>query len=366
MRRMIALARVISVVASAVLSTSAVAEPAPVFNIISEEASGLRRSLAVRLERRLDEVTLMNIATTLKARSTREVAKTQISFFLPGMVLNQGAWANVLFAPDPRLVVSGLRLEDEELLSAEFKADTRSMLGSWLTSPPAPAGRLTIYSDHGRIFAEWRLRSGLKTVEELREANVGKVRRFDMSGGGYYVLTKSGDIEIWDQTTLIAVGERLRIEPDARAVASRVAPAGRSALGGANVAALSGTAKPPEQLVPAPAIVAGERALPVPPATATIVPAPVAPKPAVALANEVPIQPVVIQPIASEQIAREKAGKKGARKPTEAVLQVKSKPRVDQADLVTRKSRSGAQAAAKARGQLTPGDRITTQLTGGF
>jgi hypothetical protein len=339
-------------------ASSVSAEPQSGFHVVSEETSEQRRSFAVRLEHRIDEATLMKIATTLKARAQREVAKTQVSFFLPGMPINQGSWANVLFSPDAKLVVSGLRLEDEELLQAEFKADTRSMLGSWLTSPPAPAGRLTIYSDHGRIFAEWRLRSGMKSVEELRDSHAGKARRFEMSGGGYYVLTKSGDIEIWDQTTLIAVGERMRHDAPAAsaALAARAAPAGRSALGGASVAAPVAAIKQAEPVVQAPVVAAGDRALPAPPVASSIVAVPVEPKPSVAEVKDAPDQPVL----------REKVVKKSAVKTPVGSPLVKSKSRVVQTERAVGKPRAVAQSGPKSRGPQTTGDRISAQLTGGF
>jgi hypothetical protein len=252
------------------------------------------------------------------------------------MAMTQGSWANVLFSPESKLIVSGLRLEDEELLQAEFKADNRAMLGSWLTSPPAPAGRLTIYSDHGRIFAEWRLRSGMKSVEELRESNAGKARRFDMTGGGYFVLTKSGDIEIWDQTALIAVGERIRIEaPAAAVVAARAKPAARSALGGAMAQSV------------APVIAAGERSLPAPPLAAN--------------AQQSRNKPAT----AREEVVRE-AVANTSDKTTDALSQSKSKPRVAQSERAASKARAVTSAGFKNRGPLTTGDRITAQISGGF
>ena len=140
------------------------------------------------------------------------------------MPLSQGPWASVLFAPEPKLAVNGLRLEDELSLLAEHQADLRPLLGSWLTSPPAAPGRLTIYSDHGRIYAEWRLRSGQKTIDEVFDTESKSGRRFDVPGGGYYVLSRNGDLEIWDKSNLIATAERIRPEQLASPTHMAVAP----------------------------------------------------------------------------------------------------------------------------------------------
>ena len=200
----------------------------PAFNTVSEDLSEQRRAVFVRLEHRLTEADLLLIAEHIKDHSKRSYARTQVNCFLPGMPMNQGPWASVQFAPDPKVLVQGLRREDEELFIAEHQGDKRALLGSWLTSPPAAPGRLTIYSDRGRIYAEWRLRNGQKTLDELQDTISKAGRRFDVQGGGYYVLAKSGELEIWDKTTLIATAERIRPEhlslPAAVAIGPKLAP----------------------------------------------------------------------------------------------------------------------------------------------
>ena len=209
----------------------------PPHNTVSEDISEQRRLVSVRIERRLTEPELLAIGEGIRAREKRRFSRTQISFFLPGMALQQGAWASVTFSSESKVSVHGLRREDEDVLLAEHRADTRPLLGSWLTSPPATPGRLTIYSDQGRIYAEWRLRNGQRTVDELQDTTTKAGRRFDVNGGGYYVLARSGDLEIWDKTTLIATADRIR--PEHLALPASVA------LGTAPVAASSKVAGNP-------------------------------------------------------------------------------------------------------------------------
>jgi hypothetical protein len=194
----------------------------PLFDVISQDVAEQRRSVAVRVARRLDDTELAQIGETVRARDKRAFTRTHVNVFLPGQSLTQGPWASVLLAPEPKVVVHGLRRDDEEMFLAEHRADRRPMLGSWLTSPPAVPGRLTIYSDAGRIYAEWRLRSGQKTLEELQDGPALKSgRRFDIPGAGFYVLTRTGELEIWDKSTLIATAERIR--PDHLALPAVVA-----------------------------------------------------------------------------------------------------------------------------------------------
>lgn len=196
----------------------------PAFAAVSEDISEQRRAVYVRVAQRADEGELLDIARQVLAQGKKSFARTYVNFILPGMQVNQTAWASVLFAPEPKVLVHGLTRQDEALFLAEYAADKRFMLGSWLVSPPAAPGRLTIYADHGKVFAEWRLRNGQKTVEELHDFIGRQGRRFALADGGYYVLSRSGDLEIWDRQTLIATAERITPERAQEVVASLQPP----------------------------------------------------------------------------------------------------------------------------------------------
>ncbi|MFX8195635.1 hypothetical protein ABTL19_19605, partial [Acinetobacter baumannii] len=71
-------------------------------------------------------------------------------------------------------------------------------------------GRLTIFSDDGKIFGEWRLRNGQRTVDELIDVSTRAERRFEVLGGSTYVLARSGDLEIRERSSLVAIAERIR------------------------------------------------------------------------------------------------------------------------------------------------------------
>lgn len=300
--------------------------PLPAHNVISEDVTEQRRALFVRVEQRLEESELMRIGDAFRGRSKREFARTQINYFLPGMPLNQGPWASVLFSSEARVQVHGLRREDEELFVSEHRNDPRPLLGAWLTSPPAAPGRLSIYSDQGRIYAEWRLRGGQKTVDELQDTPTKAGRRFDVVGGGYYVLSRSGDLEIWDKTTLIATAERIR--PQSLALPTAVA------LG-------------PKQPVPA------ARPAPAPPAASDMVASPVQPEPKAAA------------PVAS--MAAQAAPPSVA--PATAVfepepVEPKAKPR-KQAKAKSRETVTAAPAKGRPKA-LTPGDQIAAKIAGHY
>jgi len=348
-------------------ATQAHARDLPTHHAVSEDISEQRRAVYVRVDRRVDEDDLLAIAGKVEAEGKKPFARTYVNFILPGMPVNQGAWASVLFSPEPKVMIHGLSRTDEELFLAEHQADTRSLLGSWLTSPPAAPGRLTIYSDHGKVYAEWRLRGGQKTVDELRDATLKGVRRFDVPGGGYYQLSRSGDLEIWDKTTLIATAERIR--PDylaAPAIASRrlptpaVAPrvaSARAAPSLLGAGGLGGMASPsmvaspiqPEPAKPEPSLTAPVKSalMAVPPVVTAPQPQTFAPKMAPSMsaaATALNGRPVLgDSPI--EQLAPRTNSKKAS----------KAKPR--------QKGAAEIKTATKAR-DLTPGETVAAKLSG--
>lgn len=217
----------------------AVAAPAEPFKIVSEDVSSERRLVAVRLPGRIADPELRRLAEDIQKRARASAPRTVVRFHLPGMPLDQTPWAVATFQPELKVAISGLRLEEEQLLKAEVQADRRQLIGAWLTSPPAIPGRLSIFRDKSKTFAEWRLRSGLKTVEELSESRIGRGRLYTVNGEGatHFLVTAAGELELREGETPIATGEPIAL--DQAAIAAALSPAGNT-----TVAQPSGSGKP--------------------------------------------------------------------------------------------------------------------------
>jgi hypothetical protein len=186
-------------------------------DVVSEDVTEGRRVVSVRLSERLSEADLVRIADSIKAAAKTPAERTLIAFYLSGMPLNQGAWASINFDPNPMVRINGLRLEEQQQFEATVAVDRRDLVGAWVTDLPAPPGRLVIFRDNGRMFAEWVLRSGRKSVEELVEVRGTRGSRFDPRDGGqdYYLLKSTGALELRNSTRLIAVAQRITVsKPD--------------------------------------------------------------------------------------------------------------------------------------------------------
>lgn len=219
---------------------------ASLYEIVSEERRDSGAALAVRLQRRLSEVDLKGLADALRLKRPANKSRVEtVAFFLPGSSLSSHAWAVARFDPDARVTIAGLRREDEDAYRAVAANDQRMVIGVWLTSPPALPGMLTIFRDRDRrIFAEWRLRSGQKTLDEVHQSIGSHGKRYDIaaSGGGYYLALWDGALQLGDGNAVIAVAERLVFEKNPEQAAVDATSA--KALGKASEPPAIGAAEP--------------------------------------------------------------------------------------------------------------------------
>ncbi len=183
------------------------------YRVVSEDSSteSSRRHVAVVLSKRIAEAEIGRIADIVRAQERAPFERTLVNFYLPGMKIGQGAWATAAYNPALKVSIVGLRLDEEQTAVSEAASDSRALVGVWLTAPPAAPGRLTIFRDGPKVLAEWRLRNGNKSVEELIEACDPKGRRLTPKTGGtdHYLLTWSGELELRDGQTVTAIAEKL-------------------------------------------------------------------------------------------------------------------------------------------------------------
>ena len=141
---------------------------------------GIKRSLDVRLNKKVSERTLRAIALKLKSQDARSYDRTFMAYYLPGMAVGAGAWATTHFNPDLEVRVLGLTAEEEEKLLAEPAPANREIIGRWLDEGPIVGGRITIFREDGKLFIEQIFTDGSSRKEELVEKKSPLGRRFDL------------------------------------------------------------------------------------------------------------------------------------------------------------------------------------------
>lgn len=185
------------------------------FSVIAiRRIPGIRRSLDVRLNRKVSKDALSAIARDLRSRDSAQYERTFIAYYLPGMKVGSGAWATTHFKPDLEVKILGLSVEEEQELVAEPAPATRQIIGRWLDESPYVGGRITIFRERGKIFIEQRFKDGSVLNEELVERADRLGRWFDKaerSGhGDHWILHSNGDLLVRDREGTIATAKKLR------------------------------------------------------------------------------------------------------------------------------------------------------------
>lgn len=213
-----------TLLAACPLSAVALSAEVPGYRIVSVDGDAGARKLSVRIDNRLSEPAAKELAKALSEKPKTGERIATVNFYLPGGELSEGPWGVArIEAAGVQLNVLGLRAEEEAAFRAEAEADTRDVAGVWLTSPPALPGKLTIVRGaKGRFFAEWHLRSGQKTTDELTMSRASRGTRYDVAGGdgAYYLAAWNGSLQLGDATRIIATAEKLIVEKKPAPVAS--------------------------------------------------------------------------------------------------------------------------------------------------
>ena len=179
----------------------------------SHARPGIKRTLEVRLSRRLSADELRELALQLKAMDPRDYPRTFIAYYLPGMSVGTGAWATSHFSPDLKVEILGLNQAQASDLSNDLDATNQQLIGRWLLDTPGLAGRVSIFRENGRAFLEWSFRAGGSQRMEVVETMSPLGRRFDAvrrsSGSDHWIVTEDGNLELRDNDGLTATAVKI-------------------------------------------------------------------------------------------------------------------------------------------------------------
>lgn len=170
---------------------------------------GVKRSLDVRLEHRVSEETLRAIALELKSQELHNYDRTFITYYLPGMTVGSGAWATSHFDPDLKVKILGLTIEGAEKHAAQPASANEEIIGRWLYQ--MLDARITIFSEEGKLFMEWKFNDGSSSKSDLVEKQSHMGRRFnwvDTNLGEYCVVSADGNLKLYDNEGFIGTARK--------------------------------------------------------------------------------------------------------------------------------------------------------------
>jgi len=183
------------------------------FIIDSDILPGVKRSLDVRLNKKVSEDTLRAIALKLKSQDSREYERTFICYWLPGMEVGSGAWATTHFNPELEVRIQGLTAEEEKAQLAEPPPANWEVIGRWLDESAFVGSRITIFRERGNLYVGEKYKDGSGHNERVVERTSSLGRRFDplerSSSGDHYIIDQRGNLQIRDDQGLISTAKKI-------------------------------------------------------------------------------------------------------------------------------------------------------------
>jgi len=172
-----------------------------------------KRSLDVRLNKKVSEKTLRAIALKLKAQDSKNYERTFICYYLPDMEVGTGAWATTHFNPNLDVRIQGLTAEQEKVLKQQPDDPSREVIGSWLDESPFIGSRITVFRQNGKLFIENTYKDGSSGKKEIVEKLAGKDRTFrkkeGSSVGEFYLIDNQGNLQMWDEEGIISTARKI-------------------------------------------------------------------------------------------------------------------------------------------------------------
>lgn len=182
------------------------------FTIVKEDKiPGAKRSLDIRLNKKVSEEVLRAIALKLKAQDAGAYERTFIAYYLPEMTIGTGAWATTHFNPDLEIRILGLGVEAENKALNPPEPAHREIIGR--DERPFVANRISIFREGGKLFIERTFKDGSSLKKELAEKNSPLGRRFDdvdgSDAGDHFVIATDGNLQIRDNDGLITAARKV-------------------------------------------------------------------------------------------------------------------------------------------------------------
>jgi hypothetical protein len=183
------------------------------YKVIEEQTiPGAKRSLDVRLNKKVSREVLRAIALTLKQRDPRKYDRTFIVYLLPGMKPGAGAWATSHFDPELELQILGSTAEEEAEMKKSSIEPGAKVIGRW-TDDQAVGALLTIYKKGRKLILRYTFKDGSELTKEIREGRSSKGRRFEpkqKSGdGAHWIIDKKGNLQLRDAYGLVATAQKV-------------------------------------------------------------------------------------------------------------------------------------------------------------
>ena len=183
------------------------------YRIIQEnKIPKIKRSVDIRINLRVSEDELREIALKIKAKDKSQYERTFICYYLPDMIVDEGAWATTHFNPELEVKILGATEEELEILGEALTSDIeREIIGMWLDENIT--AKIALFRKNGKSFIEMTYKDGSVGTYEMIEKNTRRGLRFDNKKGSafgdHYLININGKLELRDDEGLIYIINKL-------------------------------------------------------------------------------------------------------------------------------------------------------------
>ncbi|MDP8245725.1 MAG: hypothetical protein P9L94_16705 [Candidatus Hinthialibacter antarcticus] len=184
------------------------------YNIISENTlHSIKRTLEIRLNKKVPEKILKEIALELKYSDFNNYERTFITYYLLDMTVGAGAWATTHFNPELEVKILGLTEEKENKLIETKSSSNRDVIGIWLDERPYVSSKITIFQENSKLYMENLFDDGSAYKKEIKEVNNSRGRRFEKieksDFGDHYIINIDGKLEMRDNEGLVTAAKKI-------------------------------------------------------------------------------------------------------------------------------------------------------------
>ena len=179
----------------------------------TETVPHIKRSLDVRLNKKVSEDVLRAIAFELKSNDSNRYARTFIVYYLPGMTVDAGGWATSHFNPKLEVRIQAFSAQRKQAPVTEPSSSGRKVIGIWL-GQTVYGSLYTLYREEGALYMEWKFKDGSILKYALIEKPSPLGYRFDIKGGSstgdHWIIDLEGNLQIRDMAGLISTAKRIQ------------------------------------------------------------------------------------------------------------------------------------------------------------
>lgn len=179
------------------------------YTILNDHASSYKRSVDVRLQKRVTASALETIAHEIK-RSGPSAPNIFIVYYLPGVRPGSGGWATSHFTPDLTVNIQGETAEESQEAEQVEKTADRDV---YRDSRPYAPKRVWIEKSGGRhavVQVQYDDSRGRTNVRRSTRGGVEYYHPVEATGTGDHWRKPNGQpLEVWDNQGLISKYERV-------------------------------------------------------------------------------------------------------------------------------------------------------------